>query len=108
MADGLPVHMSLSRVDVDSLRAANDVEQQLIYIHRPRLEHKLMSSISSENHKSMRASKSADCGTGVAAFRICNPACSARVLSAITRQSVRCDSPALTMTGSRMPSLLER
>ena len=106
MADGLPVHMSLSRVDVDSLRAANDVEQQLIYIHRPRLEHKLMSLISSE--KSMNTSKSADCDNGVATFRICNPACSARVFSAIARQSVRCDSPALRMAGSRMPSLLER
>ena len=83
MADGLPVHMSLSRVDVDSLRAANDVEQQLIYIHRPRLEHKLMSSISSENHKSMK-SKSVGGGNVVAVFWSCKPASSARLFSTFT------------------------
>ena len=108
VADELRAPMPLSCMDVDTMHAAHEVKQGLLYIHRRRLAHKLMSSIWSENHKSMRRSTSANGGNTAAVFWSYKPTCIAGVFSAFVTHSVQCDSPALTMTQPRVQSMPER
>ena len=72
-ADELPTRMFLWHMHVVTMRAAHDVNQGLIYIHRRRLAHKLLSSTSSENRKSMRKPKSSDGDNAAAVLWSCKP-----------------------------------
>ena len=83
-ADELSTRMFLWHIHVVTTHPAHDINQGLSCIHRRRLAHKLLSSISSENHKSMKSKSVGGGGNAVAVFWSCKPASSAQLFSTFT------------------------